>query len=106
MPRKSAGSGTRRIASEMALWCMYEVGMIEKEEVFGSNKALGEMTGTFVERCICQDLHNIVFGFGLLSIVKVQLVDPNKILPLLLSEMTREVSHILKHNRNNFTEVR
>ena len=30
VPRKSAGSVTRRIPSEMVLWCMYE-GVYEKE---------------------------------------------------------------------------
>ena len=34
VPRKSAWSVTRRIASEMVLWCMYEVCMGKKEEVW------------------------------------------------------------------------
>ena len=42
VPRKSAGSVTRRIASEMVLWYMYEVCMGKKEEVVGLNKVLGE----------------------------------------------------------------
>ena len=54
VPRKSAGSVTRRIASEILLWYMYEVCMRKKEEVFGSNKASGEERH---DRNICRKMH-------------------------------------------------
>ena len=54
VPRKSAGSVTRRIASEMVLWCM-RVCMRGIEEAGGSNKVLGEERyHRHVERYICQ----------------------------------------------------
>ena len=99
VPRKSAGSITRRIASEMVLWCMHE-GVYERDRR-GRWFKQGLRRGEIPQACrkiYLSNLHNIVFGFGLLSIVEVQLADINKILPFLLSKMTLEISHILKHN--------
>ena len=75
--------------------CMREKG----EVVWLKKKVLGEERHyRHICRKICRNLHYIILSLGLLSIVKVQLVDINKILPFLLSKMTLELSQILKHN--------
>ena len=80
--------------------CGKRVCMRKEEEAGGLNKDWG------VEVQYRHILHNIVSGFGLLSIVKVQLTNIHKILPLLRPQITLEQFHVLKHNWNNFTEAR